>query len=222
MPTIIPALPFTLTNGTVADANQVMGNFNTVLTGVNTNAAGTGPNGDITSLSGLTTPLSVPQGGTGQNTLGVANQLLTSNAGASFWQTGITGVTDGSNAPAGRVGEFMTVVGGPSAMPNSSPVSIGTLVLSPGDWDVWALGTMTPTVGASFMAAAMGLILNSFAGASPAQFSSTTSGLSACALVTPTVRFNVTVTTDVFCTMQANFSTGAVTGGSSLFARRVR
>lgn len=65
MPTIINPLPNTLTNGTTADANQVMANFDQIVEDVNANAAGTGTNSDITELTGLTTPLSVPQGGTG-------------------------------------------------------------------------------------------------------------------------------------------------------------
>lgn len=56
--------PFTLQNNTTADATQVMADFNTVRNCVINNAAGSGVNTDITSLTGLSTPLSVPQGGT--------------------------------------------------------------------------------------------------------------------------------------------------------------
>lgn len=63
--TIISALPFSLTNGTTADATQVMANFNQIVNNVNANGAHNGANSDITSLSGLATPLSVGQGGTG-------------------------------------------------------------------------------------------------------------------------------------------------------------
>lgn len=61
--------PFTLTNGTTADATQVMANFNNLLTCANNNLAHNASNSDITSLSGLTTPLSVAQGGTGAASL---------------------------------------------------------------------------------------------------------------------------------------------------------
>lgn len=60
---------YTLTNGTTADANQVMANFNTLLNCSNNNLAHNGANSDITQLTGLTTPLSVPQGGTGLSML---------------------------------------------------------------------------------------------------------------------------------------------------------
>ena len=60
---IIGTLPVTLTNGTLADANQVMSNFNAIVTAVNTSAAANGANTSITSLGGLTTPITPAQGG---------------------------------------------------------------------------------------------------------------------------------------------------------------
>lgn len=69
--------PFTLQNNTTADATQVMANFTQVRNCVINNAAGSGVNTDITSITGLTTPLSVPQGGTpvfiGGTSAGTAN-----------------------------------------------------------------------------------------------------------------------------------------------------
>jgi hypothetical protein len=64
---VCPSLPYTLTNGQTADANQVMANLNSVNTCAGA-AANSGANSNITSLSGLTTPLSIPQGGTGSTT----------------------------------------------------------------------------------------------------------------------------------------------------------
>jgi microcystin-dependent protein len=69
MSSIVGSLPYDLTNGTTADATQVMANYNTIVTDVNANGAESGANSSITSLSGLTTPLSVGQGGTGASTL---------------------------------------------------------------------------------------------------------------------------------------------------------
>ena len=57
--------PYTLTNGQTADATQVMANFNSILSCANTSLAKNGANSDITSLTGLLTPLSIAQGGTG-------------------------------------------------------------------------------------------------------------------------------------------------------------
>lgn len=68
--------PFTLTNGQTADATQVMANFNNLLNCSNNNLAHNAANSDITSLSALSTPLSVPQGGTGAATLTLNSVLL--------------------------------------------------------------------------------------------------------------------------------------------------
>lgn len=56
------SLPFNLQNGTTADATQVMANYNALVTCL-ANAAAAGANNDITSLLGLTTPLSFTEGG---------------------------------------------------------------------------------------------------------------------------------------------------------------
>jgi hypothetical protein len=61
---IIGALPYTFVNGQVADANQVMANFNFIVNSTNSNAANGGINTNITQLNALTTPLTPAQGGT--------------------------------------------------------------------------------------------------------------------------------------------------------------
>jgi microcystin-dependent protein len=63
-----PPYPYTFTNGTTADANQVNTDYATVRNCVVNNAAANGANSDITSLSALITPLSTGQGGTGSST----------------------------------------------------------------------------------------------------------------------------------------------------------
>lgn len=90
--TIFNALPNTLTNGTTADATQVMANFNQLVSNGNSNAAHNGANSDITSLSGLTTPLSGAQGGTlvfiGGTSTGTANaQVVATTTPNSFTLT---------------------------------------------------------------------------------------------------------------------------------------
>lgn len=60
-------LPFTFSNGTIADATQVNANYNALVACLN-NAAAAGVNFDITTITGLTTPLSTSQGGTSVGT----------------------------------------------------------------------------------------------------------------------------------------------------------
>jgi hypothetical protein len=61
--TVSCSVPFNLTNGTTADATQVMANYNAILACLSSGAASSGSNSDITSLNGLTTPITPAQGG---------------------------------------------------------------------------------------------------------------------------------------------------------------
>ena len=84
-------LPFNLTNGTTADATQVMANYNALVTCLG-NAAHAGNNSDITALLGLTTPLSPAQGGsvvlTGGSSGGTPNAQTVTTLPASTLQVG--------------------------------------------------------------------------------------------------------------------------------------
>jgi hypothetical protein len=94
---IIGALPFNLQNGTTADASQVMADFNKIVTDTNAHAAAAGANSSITSLSGLTTPLSISQGGSGSQApapftfTGGYRNLARRNGGFEVWQRGAGG-----------------------------------------------------------------------------------------------------------------------------------
>lgn len=86
--TITCTLPFTLQNNTTADANQVMANYNALVTCF-TLAASAGINSDITSLTGLSTPLPAASGGTqmyvGGVSTGSANaQVVATTTPANF------------------------------------------------------------------------------------------------------------------------------------------
>lgn len=83
---IIGSLPVTLTNGTVADASQVMQDFNYIVSQTNANAATAGANSNITALTGLTTPLTPGQGGSQLYTAGTS----TGTANAQVVSSGIT------------------------------------------------------------------------------------------------------------------------------------
>jgi len=106
--------PYTLTNGQVADATQVMANFNNILTCANGNLAHNGANSDITSLSGLSTPLSASQGGTGQ-----ATSIFST---ANTWATTQTFAT-------------------PTTSIASINLPAGVAPSSPSNGDIWATST---------------------------------------------------------------------------------
>lgn len=105
---IIPSLPDILVNGAIADATQVMADFYQIQNDVNANAAANGANSDITSLTGLTTPLGVAYGGTGANTAGAT---AANNIGALAIANNLSDVSDAVAAltnifPAGLVLPF--------------------------------------------------------------------------------------------------------------------
>ncbi|HEX8838202.1 MAG TPA: hypothetical protein VF748_14770 [Candidatus Acidoferrum sp.] len=75
---VLCSLPFTLTNGTTADATQVMANYNAIIACL-ANAAAAGANSDITSLNALTTPLIASAGGS-QTYSALANSTGSANA----------------------------------------------------------------------------------------------------------------------------------------------
>jgi hypothetical protein len=105
---IINSLPYNLTNGSLADATQVMANYNQIVNNTNTNAAHNGANSDITSLTGLTTPLANTYGGTviftGGTTAGTANvQTLVTVTPSSYANTAgniVTAIAGVSNTAA--------------------------------------------------------------------------------------------------------------------------
>ena len=91
-------LPFTIVNGQPADGSQVMANFNTIENCANVNLAHNGANTDITSINGLTTPLSVQQGGTGTTT-GFTTDFSTGDVKLTLKTTADSGwvmINDGS------------------------------------------------------------------------------------------------------------------------------
>jgi microcystin-dependent protein len=80
-------LPFNIQNGQPADATQVMANYNALVACLG-NAAAAGANSDITSLSGITTPIPKSAGGTpvyiGGTSTGSANAQVVASTVPTF------------------------------------------------------------------------------------------------------------------------------------------
>lgn len=133
------------------------------------------------------------------------------NAGAGV------GVTDGSEAAAGQVGEYLTASGS-VALATGSAAVVASLTLSPGDWDV--SGNVTFNLAA--------VDSNQY------QYAATIDGVGTAVLVTITastdvyqlpagpVRRNVTMSTVVQVVVLANFTAGTVSVDGVINARRAR
>jgi|SRR5215831_7747971 len=134
------------------------------------------------------------------------------------------GVTDGSNAAAGQVGEYRS-----SIIPSASPVSVtsGTwtqvtsLALPAGDWDFEGyVGFAGTASGVSAFAGAVSPTVTPAQPADNVSMNFTTGGSTV--LPTGTARLSVSATTTVYLVGLANYTTGAATAYGLLRARRVR
>lgn len=61
----------------------------------------------------------------------------------------IIGVTDGSNAAAGQVGEFISAESSfpYTAYPNITNANLSVIIIQPGDWDLWASLQVSTAIG---------------------------------------------------------------------------
>ncbi len=139
--TVTWVLPFTLQNGQVADADQVMANFNAGVAAL-TGAAASGANNDITALLALTTPITPAQGGTssyyGFTSTGT-NTVVVSSIQPSGWSNAAgkrivfiagftnTGATTLDVVGVGAKNVFRMTPSGPQACTGGEIVA-GTLV----------------------------------------------------------------------------------------------
>jgi hypothetical protein len=137
--------------------------------------------------------------------------------------TNLTGVTDGSNAPAGYVGEFLSVSFSAFAITSGTTVNMTSLSLTAGDWDVWlsidAIVNATATQAYAIMSMSTTSGTHDFtAGRSARQVVMANSFP---ASVCPMARFNLTATTTVFAVGQAVAANLSPVNGT-LMARRRR
>ena len=84
------SVPFNLTNGTIADASQVMANYNAILSCLANNAAESGANSSITALLGLTKPLNAASGGSTVYRGGVSTNVASAYSITATVPTGFT------------------------------------------------------------------------------------------------------------------------------------
>lgn len=258
---------------------------NALQTGIDGKAA-KGANSDITSLSGLTTPLSTAQGGTG-NATGVAPEAtvletardiqvnLATTAAASFdgsanvspgvtgtlpivnggtggttpagargnlgaaasgsnsditaltsLSGGITGLTAGTAAASGIVGEVLTATGAATGLTSNTITSVASLALPAGEWVVDAVIQYVLT---SAVASNRNLGVNTSSSAFSTDFWQTKRQLAGISVTTgtsvddcPTTYYRLSSPTTVHALTQATFSAGTITGQGYIRARRVR
>jgi len=137
------------------------------------------------------------------------------------------GVTDGSNAAAGQVGEVISsqvVAASPVPLTLNTAAAVTSISLTPGDWDVIGNVTITPNAP-TVLAQYYGAVNNSAALPDASLWmsaeGSTTPGVVLGSPV-PGRRFSITTTTTVFLVAQANFSVSTCGASGFIMARRAR
>jgi len=125
------------------------------------------------------------------------------------------GITDGSNAAAGDIGEYMTSTSGVVGLTTNVVTNLSALALTPGDWDVsgyvlFQAGAGTHTYFAVGIITIDARIMATFPGTAIDQLMPTT-----------VHRVNITAPTTVWVVGQAGF-TGTVNATGTISARRVR
>ena len=152
-------------------------------------------------------------------------QWVSSYSGTS---KSLLGVTDGSNAAAGMVGEFISASQSAGLGLSSGAVSnVTSVALTAGDWDVSGVAWITTSGTAVANIAAA---LSPTAGTFPALPSTgafaqlVTSGYfgSPWILNVGTARFSITASTTVYLVVVPTFASGGATGYGFVRARRVR
>jgi hypothetical protein len=176
--------------------------------------------GAITTLGGIGVTGNANIGGA----VGVGSTLQV--GGLATLAGGIQGVTNGSNAAAGNVGEYQSVtVSTAVSLTTTTYINIASLSLTAGDWDVQGV--------VDYLPAASTVIGEQVASISTA--SATTGGLGFTAAIagavvtgtghvipTPVSRLSLTTTTTVYLVGWASFNTSTCTAQGFLSARRIR
>lgn len=143
-----------------------------------------------------------------------------------------TGVVDGSDAAAGKIGEFkQTIVplGSAVALTNNVPKDVATLVLTAGDWDLYGVVVISSisatTVSNSPQKAGVGPTQDTLPTTldltAQLPVTLTTSALNI-TLICPRQRVSLAAGATYHLVASAVFSAGTVTGYGRIEARRVR
>ena len=134
------------------------------------------------------------------------------------------GVTDGSNAPAGQIGEYVAQNASATGMTTGSWVTLAgsQIALSPGDWDIDGNVLMGFPSGNGSQAFAGIATAN---GATPplnAGIGLNTTSLGNVNVRCPRMRVSISVATSYFLNALCSFPSGSATGSGQINARRRR
>lgn len=203
--------------------------------------------GTITTGVWNGTAVGAQYGGTGQNfsastgiiqvssgTFSASNSLP---ASLTIATPNITGVTNGGDATAGSIGEYVAssvASGSAVSLSNATPVNVTTISLTAGDWDVTgsviftgAGGTQTQEMIGGINTTTATLPTNSTTNPGSANMIAYTSNWNPLGFHNPnitlgTTRISISTTTTVYLVAQAAFTPGSLSAYGMIRARRIR
>jgi hypothetical protein len=182
----------------------------------------------LTNATGLPVSTGISGLGTGVATaLGVAadgNGAIVLSNSPQINQPNIQGVTNGSAAAAGQVGQLLTATGSSVSITNSTSTNCASVNLTAGDWNVWGNIDYVPAGGAQFSNVQSGIGTTSATLPSAPNYSqavypaTSTFGQSS---MPPMQVQNVSGTTTVYLVGNVGFSSGTATMTCFISARRI-
>ncbi len=132
------------------------------------------------------------------------------------------GVTDGSDASAGQVGEYVAATGSGVGLANGSPANVATLALTAGDWDVSGNVQFVATGALTRVTAGVSTVSGGYNSWSTTVSGTLGSGSSQQIGNGGPVRVIVGTPTTAYLVATATFTSGGVTAGGTIWARRMR
>lgn len=132
------------------------------------------------------------------------------------------GVTDGSDATAGQIGEYLATTGPSVGLASSAVTNVATLTLTAGDWNVEGNIVYNPTGVVTFVSASINTVSGAMGAFATANAGTLGTGLQHRIGTGGTARVNVTSDTTAYLVGQCFFTSGAMNAVGRIWARRVR
>lgn len=159
------------------------------------------------------------------NTSDLAKPISTATQSALNQKANLVGVTDGSNAPAGQLGEYLTNSTLTTSVTNAVAANATSIPLGAGDWDVQGSVRFNPagTTVVSLLQASISTSSATSGGLGAAVISQGTLGTGTQQiLATPVTRISISASTTVYVVCNQGFTTSTMTADGFIRARRVR
>ncbi|MEN4830058.1 hypothetical protein [Pantoea vagans] len=146
-----------------------------------------------------------------------------STAGGNQIVASRKGVTDGTDAATGELGEIISNTASGVSITTATETNLTSITLSAGDWEVEAVARAdTSTAPITLIWASINTASATMAGFPYATQLSIPSSQSNQQIPTPRRRLTLTASTVIYLVAQVTFASGTVTGQGFIKARRVR